>query len=269
MGLGPEAIKHRLRCGRLTPLHRGVYAVGAAPSTRERRWAAAVLACSRGAVLSHLSAAVLWGLRTTAPRVVDVTVPSRVGRPRPGLRVHRPRHLDPADITHRRAIPVTAVPRTLIDLAEIVSSRSLERSLDEAEYLGALGDHAMAAALARSQGRVGAARLAACLHRHDPGTTRTRSSLEEAFLTLVRRAGLPQPEVNAQLGPYEIDFLWRDRRLAVETDGGAAHNRASARERDGTRDAWLAAADFHSLRFTWKQVIERHEEVLAALRARL
>lgn len=77
------------------------------------------------------------------------------------------------------------------------------------------------------------------------------------------------PRSNATLGPYEIDFLWRDQRVAVEADGGASHNRASARERDGRRDAWLAAAGYSPLRFTWLQVTERAGEVLGALRAKL
>jgi very-short-patch-repair endonuclease/predicted transcriptional regulator of viral defense system len=269
LGLGAEAIQHRLAAGRLSLLHRGVYAVGPGPGTRERRWAAAVLACGEGAVLSHLSAAALWGLRAVDPAVIDVSVATRNRRCRDGLRIHRPRHLDPADTTHHRAIPVTAIPRTLIDLAEMVSRRSLERALDEAEFLGLLVGVQVEQALERHRGRAGAARLAACLRRHEPGTTRTKSPLEEAFLALVREVGLAQPEVNVRLGPYEIDFLWREQRLAVETDAGASHDRAAARERDAARDAWLAAADYESLRFTWHQVTERPGEVVAAVEAKL
>ena len=269
LGLGRDAIQHRLRSGRLSPLHRGVYAVGPGPGTRERRWAAAVLACGRGAVLSHLSAAALWELRPVDPRVIDVAVPTRSARVRDGLRVHRPRLLAPEDVARRRAIPVTTVPRTLIDIAEVVSRRSLERALDEAEYLSLLHQPEVEEALERHQTRTGAARLANCLRRHEPGTTRTKNPLEERFLLLVLDARLPQPEVNARLGPYEIDFLWRDQRVAVETDGGASHNRATNRERDAERDAWLATAGYRPLRFTWRQVTERPSEVLGALRAEL
>lgn len=269
LGLGPDAVTHRLGSGRLSLLHRGVYAVGAFPGTKERRWAAAVLACGEGAVLSHLSAAALWELRPVDPSVIDVSVHRSGRKRRDGLRIHRPRHLSSADTANRRAIPVTTVPGTLIDLAEVTSRRSLERALDEAEFLTLLRQPELEQALARNAARTGAARLTACLRRHEPGTTRTKSPLEEAFLLLVRQAALPQPEVNEKLGPYEIDFLWRDRRLAVETDGGASHNRASARERDAGRDAWLATNHYESLRFTWRQVTERPHEVLAALRARL
>jgi len=269
LGLGPDAVKHRLRSGRLSLLHRGVYAVGPAPGTQERRWAAALLACGEGAVLSHVSAAALWRLRAVDPAVIDVSVASRSRHARDGLRVHRPRLLDAPDTTRHRGLPVTAVPRTLIDLAETISRRSLERALDEAEFLALLHQPHLQAALERHANRTGGARVAACLRRHEPGTTRTKNLLEETFLMLVREAGLPQPEVNTELGPYEIDFLWCEQRLAVETDGGASHDRASARERDAGRGAWLATNDYECLRFTWRQVTELPGEVLGALRAKL
>jgi very-short-patch-repair endonuclease len=269
LGLGRDAIGYRVRSGRLSPLHRGVYAVGPGPGTKERRWAAAVLACGEGAVLSHLSAAALWELRPVDPWVIDVSVAARRARVRDGLRVHRPRLLAPEDVARRRAIPVTSVARTLVDIAEVVSRRSLERALDEAEYLALLHPPRLQETLERNHARVGAARLASCLRRHEPGTTRTKNALEEAFLTLVLDAGLPQPDVNIRLGPYEVDFLWREERVAVETDGGASHNRATNRERDAERDAWLATAGYRPLRFTWRQVTERPDEVLAALRAEL
>lgn len=269
LGLSSDAIQRRLCSGRLTQLHRGVYVSGGSPATRERRWAAAVLACGPGAVLSHLSAAALWALSEADPVVIDVSVRSRVRRSRAGIRVHRPRRLASEDGTALRGIPVTTMPRTLIDLAMTLGSRSLERCLDEAQYLGLLDSGELAAALCRHRGHPGAVRLRATLERHSPGSTRTRSRLEEKFFELVRRSGLPLPEVNARLGPYTIDFLWAEQRLAVETDGRRAHERTAARERDYRRDAWLAAHDFNGLRFTWRQVHERPEEVLAALSARL
>jgi very-short-patch-repair endonuclease len=267
LGLGAEAIRHRLRSGRLRQVHRGVYAVGPAPLTREGRWTAAVLACGDEAVLSHLSAAALWGIRPADPAVIDISLASRGKRSRQGIRVHRPSCLDTEDTTCRHGIPVTTVARTLIDLAVVLGARSRERLLDEAEYLKLLDPGELQAALERNRTRTGASRLEATLRCHEPGTTRTRSALEEAFLLLVRRAALPQPEVNARLGPWTVDFLWRERRLVVETDGGRSHDRARQRERDSARDAWLVANHYRPLRLTWPQVTERPEEVLAALEA--
>ncbi len=267
VGLSPQAIARRLRCGRLVWLHRGVYAIGGVPATQERRWAAAVFACGDGAVLGLRSAVALWRLSEIDPVVIDVCLPDRGRRAREGIRVHRPRHLYRADTTRHRGIPVTTVARTLIDCAEVLGSRSLERILDEAQYLKLLDLTDLAAALERNRNRTGAARLRKLLGCHRPGATRTRSRLEEDFLLLVRRGSLPQPQVNARLGPYTIDFLWRDHRIAVETDGRDAHERPAARERDYRRDSWLHANGYRPLRFTWAQVHNRADEVLAALYA--
>ena len=269
LGLGAGAIKHRVTTGRLTASRRGVYSVGVAQATRERRWMAALLSVGDGAVLSHLSAAALWDLCPVDPATIDVSIPRRGTRPRDGIRVHRPRHLDRADVGRRRWVPVTSVPRTLIDVAEVVSVRSLERVVDEAEFLKLLNEEELASALERNRGRAGSKRLQRTLHRHQPGTSRTRTKLEEAFYVLVTASALPQPEVNVPIGRLTVDFLWREHGLVAETDGGASHNRAAQREEDSRRDAVLAAAGYETLRFTWDQVQRRPAEVLAALSARL
>lgn len=269
LGLSSSAISRRLADGRFSAIHSGVYCVGGAPPTRERRWAAAVLAGGPGAVLSHLSAAALWALAQVDPLVIDVTVPGRTRHRRGGIRIHRPRSLPSSQVTSHRRIPVTTPERTLIDCAEVVGSRSLERLLDEAYFLEYADRPSLELAVDRLPGRRGAARLRRVLARHDPGTTRTRSTLEEALLALIRHAGLPLPVVNAKLGPYTVDFLWADRRIVAETDGRAAHERAGARERDYARDAWLNSNGYRPLRFTWAQVHSRPDEVLGALTAAL
>ena len=114
-----------------------------------------------------------------------------------------------------------------------------------------------------------AEQLRSALRRHEPGTTRTRTTLEETFFVLVMAAGLPQPEVNVRIGPFTVDFFFRESNLVVETAGGASHNRGAQRERDARRDAWLAAAGYETLRFTFNQVHSHPAEVLAALRAKL
>jgi len=133
LGLSRDDIDGRLRGGTLERAYRGVYTLAGAPRTREQRWAAAVLACGPSAGLSHLSAAALWMPMGIDPVVIDVSMPGGVKRTRNGVRTHRPTFLDPQDITIHRGIPVTTVPRTLIDLALVVSQRLLERLLDEAE----------------------------------------------------------------------------------------------------------------------------------------
>ncbi len=133
LGIGSAAIGRRVANGRLHPVHRGVYAVGHVVRSPAGDWMAAVLACGPLAVLSHRSAAALWDMRPRSPFVPDVCVPTRAGRGQPGIAVHRSGTLDARDVTTHRGIPVTSPARTLIDLAEVVPRRVLERAKDEAE----------------------------------------------------------------------------------------------------------------------------------------
>src|SRR4051794_18289572 len=122
LGLTKSAVAERVRRGRLHPVHRGVYAVGHALLTLKARWMAAVLACGEGAVLSHRSAAELLGLlKGSVWRAADVTTPTRAGRKRAGIDVHAGQTA--TDATTVDGIPCTAVPRTLLDLAETTSVR--------------------------------------------------------------------------------------------------------------------------------------------------
>ena len=133
-GLTREAIAHRLRVGRLHCLYRGVYAAGHRLLSPEARWMAAVLAAGRRAVLSHRSAAALWGIRRWRGGNVDVTMPSS-RQQRPGITWHVT-NLPADEITSVAAIPVTTVPRTLLDLAAVLDHRGVERAINEAEVRG-------------------------------------------------------------------------------------------------------------------------------------
>jgi predicted transcriptional regulator of viral defense system len=130
LGLGEDAIDHRLASGRLVRLHRGVYALGHAELRREGRALAVVLTAGPGAVLSHRSAAAHWGLRPWGGSFVELTAPGRAGiRRRPGRFVHRSASLSPAEATIERGVPVTTVPRTLLDLAAVVPAHHLRRAV--------------------------------------------------------------------------------------------------------------------------------------------
>lgn len=124
----------------------------------------------------------------------------------------------------RRSVEVTTVARTLVDVAVLLDGRPLERALDEAHYLGLLDSSVLAVTLDRNAGRAGARRLGAVLAGHEPGSTRTRSELEERFLALCSTHRLPRPRVNVVVDGLEVDFLWAAARVIVETDGYAAHN---------------------------------------------
>jgi very-short-patch-repair endonuclease len=252
LGLGDDAIDWRVRRRRLHRVHQGVYVVGYPHLSRKGHFMAAVLACGHQAALSHFSAAVLWGLLSTEGKV-HVTAPTC--RRRSGLVVHRAL-LGGGEVRKRAGITVTAPGRTLIDLADVAPRRTLERAIDEAEYL-----RLDCTGLTPKHGRRGAGTLSSVLAVHRPGSTRTRSELEEMFISLCHNAGLPRPEVNVHIAGYECDFVWREQRLIVETDGAAAHSGERRRVRDLERDAELAAAGWRVIRITYERLLREPERV--------
>jgi very-short-patch-repair endonuclease len=262
-GLGPGGIEHRLATRRLQRLYRGVYAFGHQELTPAGRLLAAVLACGPGAVLSHFSAAVLWELLRPWEGPADVTVAGRTGRTRrPGIRIHCVRRLDPQDVTVKDGIPITTPAKMLVDLNAVVRDRLVERAFEEAQIQRLVTLDAVVDALERSNGHKTRAlrRLIATERRT---ATVTRSELEERFLALVRRGGLPEPEVNARLAGYEVDFLWRAQRRVIEVDGHAYHSTRQATTRDRRKDDDLEAAGFRVTRFTADQILRDPDDTLA------
>jgi hypothetical protein len=271
VGLSKSAVSKRARYGRLTRIHRGVYAVGHGRLTMHGRWMAAVLACGPEAVLSHRSSAGLVGLRPDNRARTDVTVPSPSARRRPGIDVHMSTTLEPADVTNVDGILCTTVARTLLDLADVVPRRGVERAVDQAEVLRVFDLRAVREVLSRSNGRRGAGILQAVLAGYD-GPTITDRELEERFFAICRGAGVPNPEVNSWVqlegGAVKADFLWRSERLVVETDGWTSHGTRQAFEDDRRRDRRLRLAGYEVVRFTWRDVVDAAGEV-AAILARL
>lgn len=262
-GLDRGGIEHRLATRRLQRLWRGVYAFGHQELTRQGYLVAAVLACGPGAVLSHRTAAVKWELLAFAGSAIDVTVLARGTRAkRPGISLHCVRRLDPQDVTVLGRIPITTPAKTLIDLNAAVSARLLERAFEQAQIRRLLPAGALEAALQRANGRRTRI-LRALIARERRARTVTRSDLEECFLALVRRAGLPEPEVNVRLAGYEVDFLWRSRRRVIEVDGHAYHSTRQATTRDRRKDDDLEAAGYRVTRFTADQILHDPDDTLA------
>jgi hypothetical protein len=207
---------------------------------------AAVLACGSGAVLSHRSAAELWGLlkQRSGASPVDVSVPSQAGRAkRPGIRLHRRPGLPTGAVTRERGIPVTTAAQTIADLKGEVPPAQWRRAIRQAEVLG------LPTGLA--------------------GSDRTRSELEHLFLGLCERHGLPLPEVNVRIGRHLVDFLWRKQRLVVETDGYRYHRGQAAFEDDHARDLELRRLGYDVIRFTVRQITESPTDVVEVLGRKL
>ena len=159
-------------------------------------------------------------------------------------------------------IAVTTPARTLVDLADVLTRRQLERAFDEAEYL-----RLDCTGLRAIPGRPGYGRLLAVLAEHAAGGTRTRSELEDLFLEACASHGLPRPEVNTLVQGHEVDFLWREARLVVEVDGRAAHATRRAFEEDRLRDAELTVSGQRVLRVTQRRLETAPHEVAGQIRS--
>jgi hypothetical protein len=233
-----------------------VYAVGHEALTGEGRWLAAVFACGPDAVLSHRSAAALWGIRPSSAPTIDVTVPSRTGRARrAGIVIHRTARLAESETTKHRGIPTTTVARTLVELKDVLPERAVKTAIEEAERLRLFDLASLYAVVERNPGR---ARV-----EIEAEPAFTRNDLERRVLDIC--AGLPRPIVNSRLGDYEPDFLWREQRLIVETDGRETHATRAAFERDRARDAELTADGYRVVRFTWRQVRDEPDRIVELL----
>ncbi len=236
---------------------------------------AAVLAAGPGAVLSHRKAAALHGLLDCSRAHVEVTVPGRTRRARPGIDIHRSTTLTDADATTVDNVPCTTVARTLMDLADVIERRRLERAFDQAEIREVFDLKAIQDQLARNPTRYAARKVTAVLEEHYIGSTPTESETEEWFLALCRRARLPEPELQQWLvlpdggPPIRADFLWRKQRVVVETDGDKYHRTAQRLRNDARRDQRLTVHGFKPIRTGWRQIFYRPAELEATARALL
>jgi very-short-patch-repair endonuclease len=268
LGLGRGAIRHAVAAGRLHRIHAGVYAVGHARLTQNGRWMAAVLAGGAGAVLSHGSAAALWGLVRARRARTDVTVVARGRAQRRGIALHQVRSLHADDRTIRDSIPITSLSRTLLDFAEVAPPRQLEKAYDQAERLRLLDVRVLARVCARSPGRRGLKPLGALL-RGSREVADTRSDLEDDFAAFCRSHRLPMPAFNALVEGFLVDAVWPGRRLVVELDSWSFHRTRDAFERDRARDEALQLARHRVIRVTSRRMAHEPAALEVTLRALL
>jgi hypothetical protein len=259
LGYSRDVVSYASRSGRLHRLHRGVYAVGHRSLTWHSRCLAAVLACGTNAVASHTSAAWLWGLLRNRPGTFHVTTPTR-RHAKDGIRPHFSRLAD-EDHASRDEVPVTALPRTFLDLAASISATRLDRTIERAEELRIFDLSAVDALLWRVGSHPGAGRLrhALAIYRDEPAFT--RSGLERRFLRLVKNADLPAPSMNFNEGGYELDAYWQPERFAVELDVYETHGSRAAFERDRLRQEELKLIGVEMIRVTGPR-LDREPQVV-------
>jgi very-short-patch-repair endonuclease len=262
-GITLDEIKHRLRTGALLREHRGVYRVGHRAPSLEARYLAAVRACGPDARLSGKAAAHLYGLVKGAIPPPEVTTPLK--RRIEGTTIRRAR-LDPRDATTYHAIPITTVPRTLTDLAADLSLDALARALHEATIRFKTTPAQVDAVLQRRPRCPGAPNLQKILR----GDARiTRSVLEERFLELLQHQALPLPHTNRRAGAHYVDCRWPTHRLTVELDSYRFHSSRHAWEQDRRREREVHARGDELRRYTWGDVFEQPDLMLAELHSLL
>jgi very-short-patch-repair endonuclease len=261
LGLSRAGVAKWVRTGRLYPKYRGVYAYGHPHLSREGEWMAAILAAGEGAALAGLCAAALLRITKWEPREIEVVAPGH-RRPQAGFRLRTCRNLDARDLTVVNRIPVTTVPRTLIDLTDAEDADDLAFMIHEAAHLKKLNLDATRAAMARANGRHNLDVLEDALRLHLSGSAGTRTRLEKRFKRLVQGAGFPVARINTIVNGFEVDAYWPG--LCVEIDG-PGHRRARSKVDDRIRDAALVAAGYSVVRFTEDDVELRPAKVLADL----
>jgi hypothetical protein len=270
IGVGRRTIDRWLASRRLCAVHRDVYSLGPRPLTKRGKWLAAVLALGPGAMLSHESAAALWGL-TGDRRKVHVTAPrGRQVRPgRTGIQLHRCKfHLD--EVVVRDGIPVTTVARTLFDLAECSPRHQLKSAWDEADRLHLLRLPEIALVYERGRGRRRARKcIKPFLDAEQRYVEDTASPLEDRFATFCLDHHLPPPQTNVLVHGDEVDVLWPAARLIVELDSWEFHSHRRAFETDRDRDTDHLIAGYRTIRVTHRRLSTEPDRLAAQIRALL
>jgi hypothetical protein len=260
-GLSLAEIRQRLLTGALLREHPGVYRVGHRAPSVEARYLAAVWACGDDAVLSARAAAHLWGLikgRAPAPEVIAPTK-----RRVQGVLTRRGEHVE---ATTHRGIPITTVPRTLVDLAAHLSLDALARACHEAGVLHDTTPRQVEAVLAKRPRAKGAKRLRTVTSGDAPAML---SELERRFRKRLEDAGLPLPQTNKRAHGRRVDCRWPDHRLTVELDSYRYHHSRHAWEQDRRREREARARGDEFRRSTYGDVVESPRLMLAELCALL
>jgi very-short-patch-repair endonuclease len=262
IGIGRGAMDHRLKVGSLHRVLPALFSVVSPLLEPLAAETAALLHAGDDCVLSHGTAAALWGFADN-PSFVAITVIGRNVRGRPGLDVHRVPELDVRDVRMKHGFPVTAPARTIIDLAGHAPASVVERALNEARVLDLVTDPQLQAAMERSPLRPGVAAVRAILEDEE-GPEFTRSKGERELKRLLTRAELPWPNFNTKCHGFEVDAVWTQPRVVLEVDGYQFHGHRAAFERDRRKDQRLAAAGYTVIRITWRQL--QGEPVAVAVR---
>ncbi|HJS93904.1 MAG TPA: DUF559 domain-containing protein [Solirubrobacteraceae bacterium] len=263
-GLSEDAVRHRLKCGRLHVVFRGVYSMGCGVLPPLALEQAALLALDERAFLSHRSAAFVWGMRKTQPQEVEVSVVGRCCGSREGMRVHRIKTIDRRDLRREQGLWVSSPARAVLEVAAVGTKDELIDVIDAGLALRRFTPGDLKSVLERHRGRRGAARLAEVL-ADDTTMAISRSRAEKALLRLIRDAGLPMPDTQVKFGRFEADFVWHKEKVIVELDSSTYHSGPGVFQRDREKDLVYRGAGFDPLRPTRWHVVHQPARVLVLL----
>ena len=260
-GLTRQAVNRRVQAGLWRQCSRGVYFVEDRPFDDAARIRAAVWAFGDSAAASGLAAAWWHGLTNFAPDIVEVTVPRNAsGRKRSGSRVRR-RELAPHDVVLRRGLLVTALPLTAVEAA--VRGRGTAKVMDRALQRQASLAELWEAHL-RNKGRYGSPAARVLLRGAEDGA---RSVAERLLVNLLKGAGLTGWRTNFRVGGYQVDVAFTGAKVAIEVDGWAFHVGQEDFQNDRVRQNDIALRGWQVLRFTWLDLTEYPERVIATIRS--
>ena len=245
LGVSGDSIRRRVEAGEWIARYAGVYAIGHRSPGPIASAAVAVLACGEDALLSHDSAAALWGLGRWPTRH-EVIAPHK--RRRKGIVSHRSTTLYAHDVTVHYGIPVTSPVRTICDIAPRRTDDQLLQAVDEARINSYLGPTALDELLLRCP------RLNNLI---GPDSGPTRSKLERAFKRFAKQYDLPPHRLNVKLHGHAVDVLFDAERLTVELDGWLFHQGRKSHDENRERDTHLKDHGYDSIRITSDRLGDR------------
>lgn len=256
VGVGEATIGRWCAVGYLVPILPRVYSVGPVRRDDGTRLFSLVLFAGPSAELSHGTAAYRRGWLRYPVAITHLSTPRRARAKLRGVRLHCRRELERELVD---GVPCTTVSQTLLDVAATESPKLVHRCLAQLDYERKLAPGAIRDACRR--GRPGSAALLASLSSYMPQLAHTKSDLEDEYLYLCQRFGIPLPEVNTRIHGEEADCLWRELGLVVELDGGRNHSSAAQRHRDQRKALELRAHGLTVVRYSEDQVFRNPEHV--------
>jgi very-short-patch-repair endonuclease len=271
IGVSDRELEHLVGLGLLEGVHTGVYRHVAVPFDGRARVLAAVWGAGAVSVASHRSAAWLWELRDVPRWRPEVTVAGRSRRSPTRVTVHRTDRLEPADVTTCGGIPVTTVPRTLLDLGGVADHPVVRQATQDAVIRGLVQVEDLLCVLERvgRRGRRGTAALRGAVETSFLDE-RLESKLEQELFETILRCEVPPPVLQHEMRCADgrrvrLDFAWPAEQVAVEADGRRWHATTADFERDLARSNSITASGWALYRFGWSDVRDRRAGTVASI----